>query len=529
MSRVNTHRGIVYAKNGGAGASQPLAVSAALHILQSGGSFIDAGIALSAVISVVEPGASGLGGDLFLVTHHAKSKENLAFNGSGEAPHGASRDAFAAEIPIHGYKAATVPGIVSGWYAAHERYGKLPMEQILAPAIAYAEQGFPANEGFIARIKFHLQQFPDTNLFKSLGLASDIKLGDLVTNKDMAWLLKEIVKGGRDAFYKGLIAEKIITGTDGWFNASDLASHTTRVSAPLSIKYRQYQVHGNPPPTQGMILMEQLLIADRFNKSSMSQADWIHMQVEAKKIAFSDRNLIISDPDVMPVSVESILSPTHIASRVANIDMAHADNKNLSPSEGSDTTYFLVADADGNAVSWIQSVFHGFGASWAVPGTGMILNNRLTGFNLDSNSPNFIAPGKRPAHTLQAFTVTNPDGSLKYVGGTPGANVQVQTNFQLITGLIDEGLTVQEVAEAPRWMHLSDPSASAVNEEIKGILSVESRFGDSVISDLKSRGHEVNVLPEYGHASSVQVLEVLPGGTFAIGSDPRSEGHAAGI
>ena len=253
------------------------------------------------------------------------------------------------------------------------------------------------------------------------------------------------------------------------------------------------------------------------------------MQVEAKKIAFSDRNLIISDPDVMPVSVESILSPTHIASRVANIDMAHADNKNLSPSEGSDTTYFLVADADGNAVSWIQSVFHGFGASWAVLGTGMILNNRLTGFNLDSNSPNFIAPGKRPAHTLQAFTVTNPDGSLKYVGGTPGANVQVQTNFQLITGLIDEGLTVQEVAEAPRWMHLSDPSASAVNEEIKGILSVESRFGDSVISDLKSRGHEVNVLPEYGHASSVQVLEVLPGGTFAIGSDPRSEGHAAGI
>jgi gamma-glutamyltranspeptidase/glutathione hydrolase len=529
MNQISTHRGIVYANKGGAAASQPLAVSAALHILQSGGSFIDAGIALSAVISVVEPGASGLGGDVFLVTHHGKSQENLAFNGSGEAPHGANRDAFGAEIPMHGYKAATVPGVVSGWYAAHERYGKLSMEQILAPAIAYAEEGFPANEGFVGRIKYHLQQFPDTDLFKSLGLSPDIKVGDLVTNKDMAWLLREIIKGGREAFYSGSIAQKITAGTDGWFNASDLSSHTTRVSAPLSIKYRDYQVHGNPPPTQGMILMEQLLIAGTFNKSSMSDADWVHMQVEAKKIAFTDRNSIIADPDITPVDVESILNPSHIASRAASINMAQADNKNVSPSEGSDTTYFLVADGDGNAVSWIQSVFHGFGASWVVPGTGMILNNRLTGFNLDPTSPNFIAPGKRPAHTLQAFTVTNPDGSLKYVGGTPGANVQVQTNFQLVTGLIDEGMSVQEVAEAPRWMHLSDPSTSAVNEEVKGVLSIESRFGETLIADLKARGHEVVVLPDYGHASSVQVLEVLPGGTYAIGSDPRSPGQAAGI
>jgi len=209
--------------------------------------------------------------------------------------------------------------------------------------------------------------------------------------------------------------------------------------------------------------------------------------------------------------------------------MRQANNENKSPSEGSDTTYFIVADADGNAVSWIQSVFHGFGSSWVVPGTGMILNNRLTGFNLDSHSPNFIEPGKRPAHTLQAFTVTNMDGSLKYVGGTPGANVQVQTNFQLITGLIDDNFSVQEAAEAPRWMHLSDPSTSAVNEEVKGVLSIESRFGEDVITELKSRGHELNVLSEYGHASSVQVLEVLPNGTFAFGSDPRSPGQAAGL
>ncbi len=529
MNRTSTHRGIVYAKNGGAAASQPLAVSAALKILEAGGSFIDAGIALSAVISVIEPGASGLGGDLFLVTHHAATKENLAFNGSGEAPHGATRDAFDKEIPIHGYKSATVPGVVSGWYAAHERYGKLSMAEILAPAIAYAEEGFPANEGFIGRIKRHLEQYPSTELFEELGLSRELKLGEIVKNPEMGWVLREIIKGGRDAFYTGSIAEKIIEGTGGWFNAADLAAHTTRVSAPLSIKYRDYTVNGNPPPTQGMILMEQLLIANTFDKSKMSQADWLHMQVEAKKIAFTDRNSIIADPETTPVDVDSILNSSHIAARAAGINMAAADNRSESPAEGSDTTYFLVADGEGNAVSWIQSVFHGFGSSWTVPRTGMILNNRLTGFNLDPASPNYIAPGKRPAHTLQAFTITNPDGSLKYVGGTPGANVQVQTNFQLVTGLIDEKMSVQEVAEAPRWMHLSDPSTSAVNEEIKGVLSIESRFGEEVIADLKSRGHEVVVLPEYGHASSVQVLEVLPTGTLAIGSDPRAEGHAAGI
>lgn len=529
MKTGATHRGIVYSANGGAAASQPLAVSAALSILEAGGSFIDAGIALSAVISVVEPGASGLGGDIFLVTHHAAKRENLAFNGSGEAPHGATRDAFGEVIPLHGYKAATVPGVVSGWFDAHQRYGKLPMQQILAPAIAYARDGFPANEGFIGRINWHLKQYPETTLFADLGLSPDIKLGEIVTNKDLAWTLEEIVRHGRSAFYSGSIAEKIIAGTHGWFDSHDLSAHKTRVSEPLSINYRGYTVHGNPPPTQGMILMEQLLIANQFTKSDMSEADWLHMQVEAKKKAFTDRNSIIADPEVLSVNVDSILSPENIAAQVAKIDMKQADNRDASLSEGSDTTYFLVADSEGNAASWIQSVFHGFGSSWVVPGTGMILNNRLTGFNLDPASPNFIAPGKRPAHTLQAFTVTNLDGTLKYVGGTPGANVQVQTNFQLVTGLIDEGMSVQEVAEAPRWMHLSDPSTSAVNEEVKGVLSLESRFGDDVINDLKSRGHEVVVLPEYGHASSVQVLEVLPTGTFAFGSDPRSEGHAAGI
>ena len=209
--------------------------------------------------------------------------------------------------------------------------------------------------------------------------------------------------------------------------------------------------------------------------------------------------------------------------------MGHA---NLSPvsenQEGSDTTYFLVADRDGNAVSWIQSIFHGFGASWAIPNTGIILNNRLTGFSLHPHSPNLIAPGKRPAHTLNAWLATRRDGSLALVGGTPGANIQVQTNFQLIVNAVDLGMNPQQNAEAPRWQHLAKSSSSEI-ENYDGVLQIEKRVDYQTLAELKVRGHEVLELSEYGHGSAVQLLEVTPDGTFIAGSDPRAEGHAAGI
>ncbi|MFM9099309.1 MAG: gamma-glutamyltransferase, partial [Actinomycetota bacterium] len=197
--------------------------------------------------------------------------------------------------------------------------------------------------------------------------------------------------------------------------------------------------------------------------------------------------------------------------------------------EGSDTTYFLTADRDGNAVSWIQSVFHGFGASWAIPGTGIIMNNRLTGFSLDPNSPNFITPGKRPAHTLNAWLATRNDGSLAHVGGTPGANIQVQTNFQLIVNAIDLKLSPQENAEEPRWQHLNGPSYSDAEENFNGVLQIEKRVSPDVINQLTELGHEVQEIGEFAHGSSVQLLEVREDGTYVAGSDPRAEGHAAGI
>jgi gamma-glutamyltranspeptidase/glutathione hydrolase len=526
---MQTGRSVVYAKNGGAAASQPLAVSAATSILKQGGSFIDAAIALSAVICVVEPGASHLGGDAFLVTHHAASKTNHAFNGSGEGSHAATPDAYNDGIPLHGYKSGTVPGLVSTWFEAHARYGKLPMATLLEQAIEYAENGFPANTGFVRRIAGHLALAPDTHVFKDMGIDINVKIGDLVVQKNLAQSLREIATGGRVAFYEGRIAQQLIKGSEGWFNTEDLKAHTTRVLDPLSIKYRDLTIYGQPPPTQGMILMEELLLNERFDVASLSETDRIHVGVESKKLGFADRNAILADPEFVDVNVAQILSKENIDARLAQISMDSAMTDIAPVAEGSDTTYFLVADKDGNAVSWIQSVFHGFGSSWIIPETGILLNNRLTGFSLDPASPNIIAPGKRPAHTLNAFTVTNPDGTLHIVGGTPGANIQVQTNLQLIINLVDLKMNVQEATEAPRWQHLIAPGQSSDEERGSGVLEIENRVSTAVQDELRTKGHDVRPLAAWGHGSSVQLMQVLPNGTFAFGSDPRCEGHASGI
>jgi gamma-glutamyltranspeptidase/glutathione hydrolase len=521
-------REVVYSKNGGAAASQPLAVNAAIAILRQGGSFIDAAIALSAVICVVEPGASHLGGDAFLVTHHAASKTNLAFNGSGAAPHAATPQAYADGIPLHGYKSGTVPGLVSTWFEAHERYGTLPMAQLLAAAIDCAENGFAATTGFVRRIANHLAIAPDTKVFESMGIAAAVEVGDLVVQKDLAQSLRLIATAGRTAFYEGAIAEKLIAGSAGWFNADDLKKHTTRVLDPLSITYRDITIYGQPPPTQGMILLEELLINERFDIANISEADRIHIGVESKKAGFVDRNTILADPEFIEVNVAKILSSQNIDARCAQIDMNKINGDIAPVAEGSDTTYFLVCDSQGNAVSWIQSVFHGFGSSWVIPGTGILLNNRLTGFSLDPQSPNIVAPGKRPAHTLNAFTATRSDGSLYLVGGTPGANIQVQTNLQLIVNVIDLKMNVQEAVEAPRWQHLQAAGQSSAEETGSGVLEIEDRVAVAVLAELLAKGHDVKPLTAWGHGSAAQLLEVSPDGSCAFGSDPRCDGIALG-
>jgi gamma-glutamyltranspeptidase/glutathione hydrolase len=523
-------RAVVHSNNGGVAASQPLAVSAALNILQRGGSCIDAGIAASAVLNVVEPSCSHLGGDAFLVVHNAKTRKNLAFNGSGEAPHDATAAEFAAGIPAHGFRAGTVPGLVSTWFEAHKDFGRLPMAELLQPAIEYAKNGFPANADFVKRIQTFLKSNPGSTLFETMGISTELSVGDIVIQKDLAHSLTLIAEQGRDAFYQGEIAEKIIAATNGWFNADDLSTHKTRVTDPISAKYRDLTIYGQPPPSQGMVLIEELLLASGYDLKKMSEADRIHLLVEIKKLAFEDRNRVLADPEKRKVALDEIFAKEHIESRRAQINMKLANNGNSKGGEeGKDTTYFLVADSDGNAVSWIQSLFAGFGSGWAVPGTGIILNNRLTGFSLNPDSPNIIEPGKRPAHTLNAWLATNADESLAYVGGTPGGHVQVQTNLQVIVNLVDFGMDVQEAIEAPRWQHLSATGQGGAEEATFGTLEIENRVAAETIAELKNRGHIVEELEPWDHASRVQLMQRYSNGTMAFGSDPRSAGQAAGI
>ena len=519
----------IYSRRGGVASRQPLASSAGIELLSKGASAVDTAIAASAVLAVIEPGDSHLGGDLFAIYHSGKDRETIAINGSGEAPHGAFHSEFTTGIPLHGYKAATVPGLVSGWFALHQRWGRRSMEEILAPAIRLAREGFPATPGLIRRINHHLKSFPETKVFEALQLPTDLAIGDLIRLPDLAWSLETIAKDGRDAFYRGVIAERIVKATTGWFSLEDLASHHTRLQPPLTARYRDQIIHVQPPPSQGMILATEMLLADQVDLASMDEVERIHFLVEAKKIGFADRYQTLGDSDETLSEVARVLDDDHISKRFGEIDMGRARHDVTEAIEGSDTTYLLAADEEGNAISWIQSVFHGFGASFAIEGTGILLNNRLTGFSLDPTSPNFIAPGKRPAHTLNAFVVTHDDGSLHLVSGTPGANIQVQTNAQIISNVIDLGMSAQEAVEMPRWQHLVSPGESAGVEGYSGHLQLESRFDEKTIEGLRGKGHDVSAISPFGHGSAVQLLRVLPNGTFEFGSDPRCEGLAIGL
>ncbi|HVK05525.1 MAG TPA: gamma-glutamyltransferase family protein, partial [Armatimonadaceae bacterium] len=458
-------RGLVLARGGAVAASQPLAVSVGLAALARGGSFADAAISASAVLTVVEPFNSQLGGDAFLVVYDAGRGQTLAFNGSGAAPASATPESFGAEgIPTRGMRAATVPGLVDTWFALHERFGTLSMSELLAPAIGYAEAGYPAGPRLVRAVRQNVELLGERpGLASGLGLSADLRIGQPVRQPDLAWTLKQIAVNGRDAFYSGPVAERMAAHAarhaHGHFTVADLAAHRTRIEAPLAVAYRDLIVHGQPPPSQGIILMQELLLANGFDLASLSADEREHVLIEAKKLSFADRNAYLADPEVVPVPLENLLSEAYAERRRRQIDgekAANAPSAGDPGGAGSDTTYFLVADRRGNAVSFIQSIYHAFGSGEVVEGTGILLNNRMTGFSRDPASPNVLAPGKRPAHTLNAWLATRGvDNALVLVGGTPGGHVQVQTNLQLLVNLVDLGMDPQAAVEAPRWQHLT--------------------------------------------------------------------------
>ncbi len=409
------HRGVVVAKQGMVAASQPLAVSAGLNVLMRGGTFVDAALAVSATLAVVEPSASQIGGDAFVIVYDAKTEQTTALNGSGAAPGRATLALFGNAIPLRGLSAASVPGLVDTWFALHEKWGKLPVAELLAPAIGYAQDGFPLSYRMSRVCRMNaptLRPFPDSARIWLPDNTPPIP-GQTIHQPELAWTLQQIADGGRDAFYKGEITRRVLEYSDangGLFTSEDFANHQTQITEPIKTNYRGYTVHGQPPVSQGHILLQELNLVEGFDLAGMghNSADAIHVQVEAKKLAFADRAAYLGDPNFVKVPIDTLLSKPYAEQRRNEIDLHHAANRARPGNIHHDTTYFCIADAEGNAISFIQSVFYVWGSGVIVPGTGILFNNRMTGFSLDPDRCQ--CPRPRQAHRPHAQCVYRDKG-----------------------------------------------------------------------------------------------------------------------
>ena len=510
----------------------------------------DAAIAISAVLCVVEPYASHLGGDAFVIVYDAPSGETFAMNGSGAAPAAAHPGLFPDGIPLRGIASASVPGLVDTWDALHLRWGSLPLEALLTQAIAYAGDGFPAGYRCAQRFQASADifaRFPETARALLTGGEMPVA-GAMVEQPDLAWSLDQIAREGANAFYRGAITDRILSYSNragGLFTAEDFAAHQTQVGEPIKTTYRGVTVHGQPPVSQGHILLQMLNMVEGFDlaTSGHNSADTIHLQVESKKLAFADRAAYLGDPAFVSVPMDMLLSKPYAAGRRAAIHTGRAATHAAAGGIDHDTTYFCVVDGNGSAISFIQSVFWGFGSGAIAEGTGILFNNRMTGFSLDPNSPNVLAPRKRTAHTLNAYLVTRPRKSadegegapaanlgadLAWVGGTPGGDIQVQSNLQVLCNVIDFGMNPQQAIEAARWQH--GGSVGAADEPGDDILGIEDRVDRATREELSSRGHRVEPIGPWAHGSAYQLIAVdAATGALMGASDPRVDGHAAGF
>jgi len=495
----------------------PLASAAGLRVLRDGGNAMDAAIAAGAVLTVVEPWSGQLGGDAFLLVASADRGTVTAINGSGAAPHQATLDRYLAlgRIPESGWLAASVPGIVDAWQVAVERFGTRPLGALLADAITYAEQGFPLtarqahNNAGMAAIA---ADFPDTRaVFFPDGRPP--AAGFRLRQPDLARTLRTIQTEGAAAFYRGSVARSIVAASDrggGLFSERDLAEYRTDVLEPIQASYRGWTVLEQPPVSQGLTVLIALKILENLDPPA-NPTDRIHLQVEAHKLALAERLRHIGDPAFSPNATDQLLSAERGKASAQRIDPKHAAALQQEAAGHPDTTYLCVVDEARNVVSYIHSLYAGNGV--VAGDTGILLNNRMGCFSLDPNSPNRLAPGKRPVHTLNSWMLLQ-NGRPQIVGGTPGSFWQVQTNLQLITNLIDRGMPVQAAIDAPRWTMGGQTSWSDSS------LSLEARFGEAVMQSLRERGHTVQPIGDWAAGGAAQVIKI-EGEMLIGGGDPR--------
>ena len=523
-SRTNGTRSPVLAMNGMVATSQPLASAAALKVLQEGGNAVDAAITAAAVLNVVEPNMTGIGGDMFALLYMQEEGKVTAINGSGWAGSKADLGMLTAQGAnrLSDIQTVTVPGAVAGWFKLHERYGKLPMARLLEPAIEYAERGYPVSEIISGQWQANERKLGQ-NPAAATTYLKDGKAprhGDIVRMPDLGESLRTLANEGRDGFYKGEIARLIVRTSDimgGFLTMADFEEFDAQWVEPVSTTYRGHDVYEMPPNTQGIVALEMLNILEGFDLESMghNSARYLHTMVEAKKLAFADRERFIADPDRVDLPTERLISKEYGAERRELIDPEKAA-ETMPPgiSEEGDTVYLTVVDGDHNVVSFINSLYSYFGSGIVVPGTGIALHSRGSGFSLEPGHLNSLAPRKRPFHTLVPALVLR-DGEPYFSFGVMGGDMQPQGHVQVIANLIDFGMDAQHAGEAPRFRHYS-----------RG-LALESAVGDEVRSGLMALGHEViSAYDAYGGYQGI-LIDPLTGALMG-GSDPRKDGLAIG-
>jgi gamma-glutamyltranspeptidase/glutathione hydrolase len=536
---IRTGRPATLADRGLVSSPHSLASAAGVDVLRAGGSAVDAAIATSAVLAVVYPHMTGVGGDAFWLVHEGSTGAVRYLNGGGKAAATATLEALARrglqEIPFSGIEPATltVPGAVASWIAAHAAHGRLPLARVLAGAIGYAREGYPVGArlaGFIAMMREELAQQPEAAaLFLPGGSAP--RAGSRLRNPALAQTLEAIATRGWAGFYEGAVAaemERFSQRAGGFFGAGDFARQQAAWGEPLVGQYRGLTVYNTPPPTQGFSVLEMLNLLEPHGLQAMELLgpDRVHLMVQAKQLAYHDRDRFLADPAFAEVPVQRLLSREHARERGRLIDLQAALRWDQVPSYGSlsgDTVYVAAVDRDGNAASLIQSLYGIFGACVVAGGTGVVLQNRGAYFSLDARHPNRLEPGKIPLHTLIA-SMAKREGRLWAVLGCMGADGQPQIQLQLYTAMVDHGLDIQEAIELPRFL-----SGRFALGEARDTLHLEGRFPEATVRELQRRGHGVERWSDWhelaGHAHGITVDA---GGVFSGGSDPRSDGAAIG-
>lgn len=523
---------MVAAQRGMVAASNPLAAQAGLAILRQGGNAADAAVAAAAVMNVVAPGSCGIGGDCFALYFDAKTKQVTALNGSGRAPAALNADDLRSQglskIDPFSAHAVTVPGAVRGWHDLLQRHGSMSLADVLADAIHYADVGYPVppvfGEGW-KRSEAFLKRGTNTAEYLPGGRAPDV--GELVQLKELAQTFRAIAEGGPDAFYTGQVAEAIVRtlqGLGGKMTLDDMKAHHSTWDEPILTNYRGVSVYECPPNGQGLAALQAMNIASVFE---LREYPWdaperLHLMIEAMRLAFADAWQYIADIATNP-PVDALLSQRYAEARAALIqpDRAMSPPSFGTPLFGSDTIYLCTADAEGNACSFIYSLFIGFGAGIVGEGTGVLLQNRGGGFTLEPGHPNEMAGGKRPYHTIIPGMALR-DGELWAAFGVMGGYMQPQGHFQVISAMVDDNLNPQEALDRPRWY---------VHEGlVDGVIAFEEGIPLQTMAQLAQMGHKVRPVSGYSRAmfGNGQIIRRDPyTGVLYGGSDPRADGLVA--